>query len=163
MSRSASLLASFVALASLLACGSGSGGSGGGVASSTSSSSSGAASSSSSGSSSSSSGGPVTMCSEIGAADCFSNYDCALSSDRCENVGTADVPVACCVPGPRGTGMGGDPCQSEDDCASGVCLVDTPSPGTNLCSQLCSSDADCPADLPSCVTLVAGANGSFCF
>jgi hypothetical protein len=59
-------------------------------------------------------------------------------------------------------GKGGDPCQNENDCDTGICVTDEPVAGMNRCSQTCTTDADCPADVPTCVTLVAGANGSFC-
>jgi hypothetical protein len=106
--------------------------------------------------------GPITDCAMISTNQCFSNDDCSSASDRCESEGTTDNPVACCVKGARGTGMAGTPCTKLDDCAV-TCDDDGSGNDTYLCSKACTSDADCPASLPTCVTLNTGIGmGSFC-
>jgi hypothetical protein len=108
-------------------------------------------------------GGPVTKCEELGdtaANSCFSNLDCTDSSRRCENKGTNEAPVACCVPGDRGTGMGGDMCKSELDCASGACVYGA---SATYCSPECMSDSDCPTSIPLCVAIDPSiGKGKFC-
>ena len=105
--------------------------------------------------------GPIMSCDEIMAKSCFSNMDCTSSDDRCEDKGTSDNPVACCVPGERGTGQAGDPCTKTIDCESGACVYGMS--GNTLCSPPCTSDGDCPADIPTCVAIAPSAGtGSFC-
>ncbi len=92
--------------------------------------------------------GPLSACSDIGALACFSNLDCPDQSTRCENVGTETDPVACCVTGVRGTGQAGDDCDSENDCASAVCIEhDT----VRVCSTTCNSEQDCPDGMKNCI------------
>ncbi|MFO0619350.1 MAG: hypothetical protein U0414_42570 [Polyangiaceae bacterium] len=112
-------------------------------AASTSSDATGSTSDASSGASggSSSSGGPIKDCAEIGATDCFSSYDCPDVDTRCENEGTVDLPVACCVPGPRGPGLAGDACAGENDCKSSLCVEIA---SGNVCTDVCASSAECP-------------------
>jgi len=146
--RCASFLTSILALTTLVACGGGgtgnTGGSGGG----------------SGGSTGTSTLTNVMACSDISTNNCFSNADCSSASDRCQVVGMSDAPVACCVPGARGSGMGGDPCAGENDCDTAVCLViDT----GNLCSKACTGDADCPASIPTCIAIDPSVGtGAFC-
>lgn len=90
-------------------------------------------------------------CSEIGAADCFSNYDCA-SELVCENVSASELEIPCCVAGVRGTKASGEPCVSESDCESGVCIARNEGP--ELCSARCNSgDPACSGVASECVTL----------
>jgi hypothetical protein len=103
---------------------------------------------------------PVMSCSEIPAADCFSSFDCPDAADRCENRGTADLQVPCCVKGPRGTGKLGEACVGENDCVSALCLG---AGSTYLCTDRCKSAAECPASLPKCITIAfSGSNDKFC-
>ncbi len=121
------------------------------------------------GGSSGGTGGGVLACADIGATDCFSNYDCA-SGERCENVGTDDLPTACCTTGARGTGALGQGCLGEGDCASSVCIdncdigVSCTSGTCGLfCSDVCTTDADCPASLPKCIAIAfSGTDDKFC-
>src|SRR5262249_38456221 len=94
---------------------------------------------------------------------CFANPDCTDAADRCDVVGmTGDGnPVACCVPGARGTGKTGDMCKNQNDCESGACvyanMTDT------FCSKQCTTDMDCPMILPTCVMLDPTVGmGSYC-
>jgi hypothetical protein len=125
----------------------------------------GGATSGTSGATSTSQGGsggvaPVMACSEIPAADCFSNFDCPAAADRCENRGTADLQVPCCVPGPRGAGKLGEACTGENDCKSALCLGKGT---TNLCTDTCTKATDCPASLPKCITIAfSGSSDKFC-
>lgn len=154
---------------SLAACGSSTEGTGGtgGTGGSSSSSSTGGTTTTASGTggsattSSSGTGGstPVMSCSEIDATDCFSNLDC-MSADRCENKGTSEVPVPCCVPGARGTGKLGDACSVDNDCDTSLCIETS---NGYRCSGECQGDTDCISALPSCVTVPAIlGTGSFC-
>lgn len=177
--RSLALFVSALSLLALAACGSSSNGTGGagtttsntttstgnGGSSTTTSDtggSGGATSTTSSTTSSTGTGGsiPVAACSDISAEDCFSNLDC-MAADRCENKGTSDVPVPCCVPGARGTGKSGDACSVDNDCQTSLCIETA---AGYRCSGECMSDNDCPAELPSCteVPAILG-QGSFCF
>ncbi len=150
-----------------LGCGGGSGtGGAGGAASATGSgttaTSSGTTATATSGGNvaSSSSGGPIAACSDVGAKDCFSNYDCPDAATRCENAGTASAPVACCLAGARGTKAVGEACTSENDCASSLCL-DTGS--GSLCSDKCAGPADCVPALSKCIVIAfLGSNDKFC-
>jgi hypothetical protein len=103
----------------------------------------------------------ANSCGELGATDCFTNEDCA-ASERCENVGTADVIVPCCQPGARGEGPLGAPCSGENACASSLCIVgDGGSCG--LCTGTCASAADCPAELPQCIPIAfSGSDATYC-
>jgi hypothetical protein len=103
---------------------------------------------------------PIKNCNEIGATACFSSFDCAADTDRCQNRGTADLAVPCCVKGARGTGKVGEACVGENDCKSALCIQgDT---GT-LCSDKCISDSECPASLPKCIAIAfSGSADMFC-
>lgn len=99
-------------------------------------------------------------CSDIGAFDCFSSYDCTDASTRCENAGTVNLPVACCVPGARGTGMLGDVCAGENDCKSSLC-IDTGQ--SMICSDICANAGACIAALSKCSTIAfSGSTDKFC-
>lgn len=105
-------------------------------------------------------GAAVSACSDLGASDCFSNYDCA-AGDRCQNAGTVDLPVPCCVPGPRGDKPAGAPCLGENDCASSLCLEGGMCGG--ICTDRCTTAADCPAELSDCIPIAfSGSNDKFC-
>jgi hypothetical protein len=104
--------------------------------------------------------GPITDCKMLSTNQCFSNDDCSSASDRCEDKGTTDAPVSCCLPGARGTGMAGTPCKTTNDCVT-TCVFDASD--NLLCSKPCTADTDCPASLPTCITLNTGiGTGSFC-
>lgn len=95
-------------------------------------------------------GGAVNDCSEIGATECLANVDCPNAADRCENRGTTNMPVACCVTGARGTCDLGAPCTHENECVSALC-IDT---GNGFyCSNTCDTDADCTDVLPTCFAI----------
>lgn len=101
----------------------------------------------------------IMSCAEIGADDCFSNLDC-IAADRCEDQGGASLAVPCCVPGMRGTGVLGDPCTIDDDCATSLCIE---TPGGYLCSGECTQPADCIPALPDCTKIPAIlGKGAFC-
>jgi hypothetical protein len=134
----ASFFASVLALTTLVACGSSGSGNTGGA------------------------GGSIPMnvmsCSDINTNSCFSNLDCSNASDRCQVVGQGDQPVACCVPGARGTGKAGDHCSNELDCETAVCIVPE-----QLCSPQCTQDSDCPPSLPTCIMIDPSVGkGSYC-
>lgn len=123
----------------------------------TTSSGTGGATSSGTGGAGGSSG--IMSCAEIGADDCFSNLDC-IAADRCEDQGGASLAVPCCVPGMRGTGVLGDPCAIDDDCATSLCVE---TPGGYLCSGECTKPADCIPALPDCTKIPAIlGKGAFC-
>lgn len=112
--------------------------------------------------SSSGSGGPITACADIGATECFSNYDCPSMGDRCENKGTPNDQVPCCVPGVRGAGVAGAPCTSENDCKSSLCFELSSS---NVCSDVCTSSGECPKPpfAGGCGPIAfSGSNDEFC-
>lgn len=103
----------------------------------------------------------VTDCSEVGATSCFSSYECA-SDARCENVGTSDSPVPCCMPGPRGEGKAGAPCAGEFQCASSLCIEGI-GPCFGSCTDRCASNDECPSSMPNCVLIgFSGTDDKFC-
>jgi hypothetical protein len=109
-----------------------------------------------------SAGGGIEACSDIGATECFSNYDCPNASDRCENQGTLKLPVACCVPGPRGNAGVGQACNGENDCKSSLCLDLGECHG--VCTDICTNANECTATLPDCINLAfSGTDDKFCF
>lgn len=89
---------------------------------------------------------------------CLSSDDCAPTF-RCFSEDTTGLNVWC-LPGPRGAGVAGDPCTSQTDCASALCVE--PRVGPNRCSQLCDVPADCPSTLPRCIALGFGVDRSIC-
>lgn len=142
-------------------------GAGGATATSTDASSTDASSSADTGptssadASSSSSGGPIRDCADIGALECFSSYDCPDPATRCENQGTPDFAVPCCVPGPRGPGLAGDPCTGENDCKSSLCFEIG---SGSVCSDVCTGNGDCPMPpFDGCGPIqFSGSNDEFC-
>lgn len=88
-------------------------------------------------------------CPMPGDCPCFSNYDCP-ATHACVSQDPGGNMVSC-VEGPRGTGAPGTPCTGEADCASALC-VDDANNGMR-CSDVCSSPATCPPELPRCVFL----------
>jgi hypothetical protein len=73
---------------------------------------------------------------------CFVNDDCE-ATERCEDI-TDGMDVACCVTGDRGTGVLGDACTNENDCASGLCVQRNDEPF--ICTQVCSETTVCPTN-----------------
>ncbi len=106
----------------------------------------------------SSDAGVLDACADLDAT-CFSNGDCTDPTTRCTVPSNADptLPITCCLPGPRGTAEAGTACTALDQCETAICAY-TPS-GTFYCSGPCTTNAQCPMELPSCVPLEAG---SFC-
>lgn len=86
----------------------------------------------------------VTACATAGDCPCFSNDDCPAGT-RCH----AETPDSVyCEPGPRGTGMPGEVCTTENDCDSALCVEGS---DTFRCSRTCTVPTDCPAELPRCL------------
>jgi hypothetical protein len=73
--------------------------------------------------------------------DCPKDQVCALTND----VGM-DRVLAFCQAALTDVAPG-QPCNSASDCAQGVCLMNK-----HVCTQLCASASDCPAERPSCAT-----------
>jgi hypothetical protein len=88
----------------------------------------------------------AALCQTAADCPCFSNYDCPTGF-TCKSMGS----TVACVAGPRGTGMPGAPCTTEQDCASALCVEDAT--GGFRCSDLCRTAQTCPAELPRCVSL----------
>jgi hypothetical protein len=106
-------------------------------------------------------GGAAEDCAAIGAKTCFSSYECG-SSERCENVGTSDAPVPCCVPGPRGDGKAGAPCAGEFQCASSLCIEGI-GDCFGSCTDRCTKDEECPKTMPNCIVIgFSGTDDKFC-
>jgi hypothetical protein len=104
--------------------------------------------------------GPVTNCNQIPSTECFANHECP-PDERCQNVGTTNNEVPCCVPGARGTLAAGEVCQTEFDCESGICITGT---GSGYCSKTCNSVADCPANMQLCQFIAfSTSNDQWCF
>ena len=108
---------------------------------------------------------PVSSCEDFGSLTCFANDECALDA-RCQNVGTDDVPVACCVAGARGTLMTGDACSTADGqltCASSLC-ISLEDADQGWCSGGCLTPDECPAQLPRCISIAfSGSDTMWCF
>jgi hypothetical protein len=101
----------------------------------------------------------VASCDEIAADPCFANNQCG-AKERCEDVGPDGDNVACCVPGVRGIGKGGDPCTNENDCESGVCIAGD---GPYMCSQTCINDNECPNGMKKCIPIAfSGSDDDWC-
>ena len=77
---------------------------------------------------------------------CFSNYDCPASEKCYAEPNTFDPK---CVAGPRGTGVAGVACTTENDCASALCVEAATGQGMK-CSDRCATDQNCPPSLPLC-------------
>ena len=105
--------------------------------------------------------GDASTCAELSSTECFANVDCA-AAQRCQNVGSEALPLACCVPGARGTKAAGEPCSNENECASAVCIAR----GTtgHRCSMDCTKDSDCPVGMQQCISIsFSGSPLSWCF
>jgi hypothetical protein len=107
----------------------------------------------------------VESCDELGANTCFANTDCAENA-RCQNVGPDDLPVACCVPGARGTLAVGEPCNTETgelECASALCVTINDSM-QGVCSGACADESECPESAPQCIPIAfSGSELNWCF
>jgi hypothetical protein len=107
--------------------------------------------------------GTVASCSDVGFAKCFSNYECAADR-RCQNLASEELPVSCCVPGPRGSKNPGETCSGQLDCASGICIEKWGGTEPPLCSKTCTTVDDCPTKMKKCVVMVqSGTNDKWCF
>ena len=108
---------------------------------------------------------PVSSCDEFESTACFANDECA-SDARCQNVGSDDVPIACCVAGARGTLMTGERCSTADGqltCASSLC-ISLEDADQGWCSGACLTPDDCPAQLPRCISIAfSGSDTMWCF
>ena len=89
----------------------------------------------------------LRACTAPGDCPCFTNYDCP-ATHACVSQDPSGTMVSC-VLGPRGTGVAGTPCTGEGDCASALCVDDAL--GGLRCSDLCTTSATCPAELPRCL------------
>jgi hypothetical protein len=78
---------------------------------------------------------------------CFTNYDCP-DSESCQ-IHNNDQNMVYCDRGERGFGLLGSACTSERNCKSGICL-ETRDPALLLCSDICTTDVECPAMIPRC-------------
>jgi hypothetical protein len=107
----------------------------------------------------------VESCEEFGSSDCFANNDCAEDA-RCENVGSDEAPLACCISGERGSLQTGDSCDTatgQQECASSLC-ISRDGDDTAYCSGECQSDADCPETMPSCISVAfSDSDSMWCF
>ena len=88
-------------------------------------------------------------CANVGDCPCFTNHDCP-PTHACVSQDPSGASVSC-VTGPRGTGASGMPCTGEHDCTSALCVEDAA--GGQRCSDVCTSPATCPPELPRCVLL----------
>lgn len=108
---------------------------------------------------------PVESCEEFGAVACFANHECEADA-RCQNVGTPDFSVPCCVQGERGSLNLGEMCTEADgqlSCASSICIM-LEGQTNGLCSDECTSDMDCPATMPRCIPIAfSGSDSMWCF
>ncbi len=78
---------------------------------------------------------------------CSFNRECP-ASDRCE---CSERDGCRCTPGARGTRTFGQPCASGNECASALC-VEGPT-GASLCSDECTTAAQCSGELPRCINV----------
>ena len=103
--------------------------------------------------------GPVSSCDELSTVECFANNECETER-RCENAGTENEPVPCCVLGARGTGQAADACIDENDCESGVCIAGS---GPYMCSKTCTTNDDCPDGMKNCTFIAfSTSNDKWC-
>lgn len=79
-------------------------------------------------------------------ASCSFNREC-LASERCE---CSESNGCRCATGPRGAGALGASCTNGNDCASSLCVE---GPMGFVCSDECSSNAQCSGVLPRCVSV----------
>ena len=108
---------------------------------------------------------PVNSCESFGSTTCFSSDECSTDA-RCQNVGTEELPVVCCIAGARGTLGTGDACSTAEGqltCASSLC-VSAEGADQGWCSGPCLSPDDCPAQLPQCIAIAfSGSDTMWCF
>lgn len=88
---------------------------------------------------------------------CFSSDDCGPGF-VCRSEDSTGLAVYC-VPGERGDGGVGAPCQTEADCVSALCIDRS---AGSFCSAICSSAADCVPSLPRCLPLAFGPPQPIC-
>lgn len=102
-------------------------------------------------------------CAELSSTACFANHECN-ANQRCQDVGQNLGEVVCCVTGARGTALAGTSCAGVDGqlfCASGICIN---SGAVELCSQVCTTVADCPTGMKRCMTIAfADSTDNWCF
>lgn len=94
-------------------------------------------------------GSDARLCAMPGDCPCFSNYDCPVTH-ACVSQDPGGNSVSC-IEGPRGSGVPGALCTGEADCTSALCVDD--STGGMRCSDVCTTPATCPAELPRCVSI----------
>ena len=111
-------------------------------------------------------GEPVTACEDFGSVSCFANTDCNVDA-RCQDVGSPDAPVPCCVRGERGTLGVGEACDITDGqltCASSLCIANEESEELAYCSGECLNDNECPETMPRCISIAfSGSDKMWCF
>ena len=107
----------------------------------------------------------VSSCEEFGSVLCFANNDCQADA-RCQNVGSEEAPLPCCVQGERGSADVGEYCDTSDGqltCASSLCIGEEQAT-SGYCSGECLSDADCPETMPRCISVAfSGSDSMWCF
>ncbi|MCC7538655.1 MAG: matrixin family metalloprotease [Deltaproteobacteria bacterium] len=89
------------------------------------------------------------FCTRMCAGDCPSGWSCQTVGFS--GGGMADI----CLPGAGptpGTGAFGDPCESNQDCSTNICVSDGSSA---FCTQLCTDATGCPSG-GMCVPLMSG-------
>ncbi len=94
---------------------------------------------------------PADECGELTA--CNDSYDCA-EGQRCENLFNEvnELPRPCCIDGLRGCKKAGEPCETEFDCESGLCIAKNEN--QRYCSKTCDPDNnDCPDPISECKDL----------
>ena len=99
----------------------------------------------------------AAMCAGDTPTACFANGECA-ADQRCEDLSGADMP--CCVVGARGAKETGAECDSENECASGVCIGRNDDP--NICSEDCGATMDCGDSLECVQVPFTGGSGMWC-
>ena len=100
----------------------------------------------------------AAVCAGPGECACFCNDDCP-ETHACTSLDDTGENVWC-LEGPRGTGVAGDLCEGEADCASALCVEDAE--GTFRCSDLCEVPEDCPDSLPECLFIGFGVDKLIC-
>ena len=107
----------------------------------------------------------VAACADIASQTCFSSYDCP-AEQHCRDVGTPaawEGTVVCCVSPAAGSDLAGTPCVAiagQQSCRSGLCLDNGQ---TLLCTDRCTTAADCPMALPNCSPIAfSGSSERWC-
>ena len=84
----------------------------------------------------------------------------------CENLGTEEATLPCCVQGMRGALMVGEVCDTANGqltCASSLCISNEEA-NAGYCSGECLSDDDCPSTMPRCISVAfSGSDSMWCF